>query len=104
MDGIIAAAMDTSQQDGRAVAPGVCRASVDLANREPPFPWISKRHFRASEYCNFRFLPGRAAKSVPFVKTYKRSWGSDETVLRIHVLPTLGKMALDEVTACTSSR
>ena len=40
-----------------------------------------------------------AEKYLPFVKTYKRSWGTDETVLRIHVLPALGKMALDEITA-----
>jgi integrase len=40
-----------------------------------------------------------AEKYLPFIKTYKRSWGTDETVLRIHVLPPLGKMALDEITA-----
>ena len=40
-----------------------------------------------------------AEKYLPFIKTYKRSWGTDETVLRIHVLPSLGKMALDEITA-----
>lgn len=40
-----------------------------------------------------------ADKYLPFIKTYKRSWGTDETVLRIHVLPPLGKMALDEITA-----
>jgi integrase len=38
-------------------------------------------------------------KYLPFIKTYKRSWGTDETVLRIHVVPALGKMALDEITA-----
>jgi integrase len=38
-------------------------------------------------------------KYLPYIKTYKRSWGTDETVLRIHVLPALGKMALDEITA-----
>jgi integrase len=38
-------------------------------------------------------------KYLPFIKTYKRSWGTDETVLRIHILPALGKMALDEITA-----
>ena len=38
-------------------------------------------------------------KYLPFIKTYKRSWGTDETVLRIHVLPALGKKALDEITA-----
>jgi integrase len=38
-------------------------------------------------------------KYLPFIKTYKRSWNTDETVLRIHVLPALGRMALDEITA-----
>jgi integrase len=50
-----------------------------------------------------RAIPSLAAfvadKYLPFVKTYKRSWSTDETVLRIHVLPSLGKMALDEITA-----
>jgi integrase len=40
-----------------------------------------------------------ADRYLPFIKTYKRSWGTDETVLRIHILPPLGKMALDEITA-----
>jgi integrase len=40
-----------------------------------------------------------AEKYLPFIKTYKRSWCTDETVLRIHILPTLGRMALDEITA-----
>ena len=35
---------------------------------------------------------------LPFVRTYKRSWKTDETVLRLHVLPRLGRMCLDEVT------
>jgi integrase len=35
---------------------------------------------------------------LPFVRTYKRSWKTDETVLRIHVLPKLGHLHLDEVT------
>jgi integrase len=38
-------------------------------------------------------------KYLPFIKTYKRSWCTDETVLRIHVLPSLGRMAMDEITA-----
>jgi len=36
---------------------------------------------------------------LPFVATYKRSWCTDETVLRLHVLPSLGGFALDEITA-----
>jgi integrase len=35
---------------------------------------------------------------LPFVRTYKNSWATDETVLRIHILPKLGNRALDEIT------
>jgi integrase len=34
---------------------------------------------------------------LPFVQTYKNSWQTDETVLRIHILPKLGALALDEI-------
>src|SRR5262249_40193165 len=34
---------------------------------------------------------------LPFVKGYKRSWKTDETVLRIHIIPELGRYFLDEV-------
>jgi integrase len=37
------------------------------------------------------------ARYLPFVQTYKSSWQTDETVLRIHVLPKLGSLALDEI-------
>lgn len=34
---------------------------------------------------------------LPYVRMYKSSWQTDETVLRIHILPTLGGLALDEI-------
>lgn len=34
---------------------------------------------------------------LPFVKGYKRSWRTDESLLRNHLLPTLGKRHLDEI-------
>jgi integrase len=34
---------------------------------------------------------------LPYVRTYKNSWQTDETVLRIHILPKLGALALDEI-------
>lgn len=34
---------------------------------------------------------------LPYVRTYKETWQTDETVLRIHVLPKLGALALDEI-------
>jgi integrase len=35
---------------------------------------------------------------LSYVRTYKASWMTDETVLRIHILPKLGHLALDEIT------
>ncbi len=37
-------------------------------------------------------------KYLPYVKTYKRSWKTDETLLRIHIIPSLGKKHLDQIT------
>jgi integrase len=34
---------------------------------------------------------------LPFIKGYKRSWKTDETVLRVHILPQLGRYFLDEI-------
>ena len=34
---------------------------------------------------------------LPFVQRTKRSWKTDETVIRIHLLPSLGKIPLDEI-------
>ena len=38
-----------------------------------------------------------AERYLPFVQTYKNSWQTDETVLRVHILPKLGNLALDEI-------
>lgn len=40
-----------------------------------------------------------AERYLPYVRGYKNSWVTDETVLRIHVLPKLGNLALDEIKA-----
>jgi integrase len=34
---------------------------------------------------------------LPFVKNAKRSWRTDETVLRIHILPRIGNLTLDQI-------
>lgn len=34
---------------------------------------------------------------MPYIKGYKRSWETDESLLRNHVLPKLGKLHLDEI-------
>jgi integrase len=36
---------------------------------------------------------------LPFAKNAKRSWRTDETVLRIHILPRLGRLALDQISS-----
>jgi len=36
---------------------------------------------------------------LPHVKSYKRSWQTDETVLRLHILPHLGSEYIDQVRA-----
>lgn len=35
---------------------------------------------------------------LPFVKTYKRSWGTDESVINNHILPNLGPRAMGQLT------
>ena len=34
---------------------------------------------------------------LPHVKAYKRSWKTDETVFRVHILPVLGAMPIDQI-------
>lgn len=38
-----------------------------------------------------------ASRYLPYIKLYKRSWRTDETILRLHVLPALRGLQLDEV-------
>jgi integrase len=56
-------------------------------------PQQKRREMRAvpqlSHFVHERYLP--------YVQTYKNSWQTDETVLRIHILPKLGSLALDEI-------
>jgi integrase len=40
---------------------------------------------------------------LPHVQSYKRSWQTDETLLRCHILPAIGRLRLDEVTHETVS-
>ena len=39
------------------------------------------------------------ASYLPFAKSAKRSWRTDEAVLRIHILPRLGRLALDQISS-----
>lgn len=56
----------------------------------------------AEECASLRAVPTFAAfvdeRYMPFVKGYKRSWMSDGSYLRNHLLPRFGKKHLDEIT------
>jgi integrase len=56
-------------------------------------PQQQRRELRATptlkEFVRDRYLP--------YVKGYKRSWCTDETVLRLHILPVLGAEPVDQV-------
>lgn len=56
-------------------------------------PAVQKAEFRAvptlDSFVQERYLP--------YVKGYKRSWGTDESLLRNHILPRFGKRHLDEI-------
>ena len=56
-------------------------------------PQTKRREMRAvpqlKDFVHERYLP--------YVRTYKNSWQTDETVLRIHILPKFGALALDEI-------
>jgi len=56
-------------------------------------PQQKRREMRAVPQLN-SFVQERY---LPYVRTYKSSWQTDETVLRIHILPKLGGLALDEI-------
>ena len=43
------------------------------------------------------FVNFMAERYMPFVKGYKRSWKSDDSYLRNHLLPAFGKKYLDEI-------
>lgn len=44
------------------------------------------------------FLTFIEEQYVPFIKSYKRSWPTDVSILKNHLLPALGKKYLDEIT------
>jgi integrase len=56
-------------------------------------PQQQRRELRATptlkEFVRERYLP--------HVKSYKRSWCTDETVLRLHILPSLGAQPVDQI-------
>jgi len=60
-----------------------------------PDPQARRKELRAiptlSEFVRDRYLP--------HIKGYKRSWVTDETILRLHILPVLGPLPVDALTS-----
>ena len=44
-----------------------------------------------------RSTSSSATATCPTPKRRKRSWNTDETLLRIHILPALGRLTLDQI-------
>ncbi|WP_108462315.1 site-specific integrase [Devosia naphthalenivorans] len=78
--------LEQARRKGRAI-----KAEAFLG----PDPQLQRQELRASltlsELVQSRYLP--------YVQEYKRSWKTDEIMLRLHILPALGRLYLDEVTA-----
>lgn len=44
------------------------------------------------------FVQFATEKYLPYAKSYKRSWGLDGCLLRVHLIPRFGNLPLDEIT------
>ncbi len=64
-----------------------------------PDPLTKRRELRAIP----RLAAFAAEKYLPYVKTYKRTWQTDETILRLHILPRFGNRPLDELSTAELS-
>ena len=85
----LADARDISLAQARALADKT-RASITMGND----PVAQKVAAKATP----TFEMFAKDSYLPFVKNYKRSWVHDESLIRNHLLPKLGKKYLDEIT------
>ena len=60
-----------------------------------PDRYASKRHASALITLE-EFL---VKKYLPYVRSYKRSWISDESMIRLHIAPALGKLSMARISA-----
>ncbi len=85
----LADAADVTPAQARAKAEKL-RAEIAMGND----PLEQKDLFRSVP----RFRDFVQDKYLPFVKGYKRSWETDESLLRNHLLPAFGNRYMDEIT------
>ncbi len=86
---VLADAAQTSANEARAAAWEVCK--LVRAGRDPA--WERRRG--TGNMSLLRFVDGHY---LPHVKATKRSWKTDESILRNHLLPALGAVSLARIT------
>jgi integrase len=77
--------LDQARQKGRDIVSAVLLGADPQHERE-----VLREVGTVAEFMHERYLP--------YVMAQKRSWKTDETLIRIHILPALGRLRLDEVT------
>jgi len=85
----LADACDVSLEKARSLA-DKCRARVAMGES----PVEQKREVRATP----RFADFIEDRYAPYARAAKRSWPTDETLLKCHLLPRFGRRFMDEVT------
>ena len=83
--------------DGNDLSLSQARSLADKARNRIALgenPILEKRLARAVP----TFAAFIAEQYMPFIQTYKRSWATDESLLRNHLLPRFGKRHLDTIT------
>jgi len=75
----------TSDQPLRSPTP-LDTSAVDPIRRAPT---IVEKPLSLQDFISTHYLP--------HIRTYKRSWKTDETLFRVHILPVLGKTSITQV-------
>ena len=73
-----------ARHKGKEVLAAALLDNVTWQQRGYNQPSLRYRQFLADQY-------------LPFAKANKRSWGTDETLIRLHIAPALGHCFLDEI-------
>lgn len=85
----LADALDASLSQARSLADKV-RSKIALGSDPSAEKAIARQVPTFAEFAALRYLP--------FAMGYKRSWRSDDSYLRNHLLPNFGKKHMDEIT------
>lgn len=78
--------LDDARRKAREIMAGVLLGGDPQAARKE-----SRAILTFQEFIRDRYLP--------YVSSYKQSWQTDETILRVHAFPIIGRLRLDEIEA-----